>query len=227
MVALFIRISNCKCSSAIHSNVHLGCSNLQLALLLLGQELPENVAAASEVVELLLGKVALLGALGDQTLQALELLLGVLLVCGNLLKDLDIVLGVLVLDVGRGLLDLLDTVSVGLGELGDDGVESLIGATGGIETTANGAVGSSVGVDELDKVLLGASALVWEGLGGALLEVLDGGVRADALLGSNGLGVLGFGVDLGDQDAGLEGKISRNLLPGGGEALAVCTFGQI
>jgi hypothetical protein len=38
-----------------------------------------------------------------------------------------------------------------------------------------------------------------------------------------GFGVLGFGVNLCDEDGGLGGKVVGKSLPDGGEGLAVCT----
>ena len=82
-------------------------------------------------------------------------------------------------------------------------------------------MGASVGVEEVDEVLLGAGASVWEGLSGSLGEVLDGGVGRDALLLSEGLGVLGFRVNLGDQNAGLGDEVVGEGFPDGSESLAV------
>jgi hypothetical protein len=66
---------------------------------------------------------------------------------------------------------------------------------------------TSIGVDELNKVLLGAGTFVWERLGGSFLEVLDGGVRLDALLFGEGLAVLSLGVDLSNEDACLGSEV--------------------
>ena len=109
-------------------------------------------------------------------MQTLELLCSVLLVGTSLLEDLDIVLRVLVLQSRSNLLSLLDTIGPRVTELVNDSVEGLDGATSSIETSTDSAVSSCVGVEELDKVLLAAGARVWEGLGGALGEVLDRGV---------------------------------------------------
>jgi hypothetical protein len=84
-------------------------------------------------------------------------------------------------------------------------------------------VGAGVGVQEVDEVLLGAGAFVWVGLDAALLEVLDGGVGLDALFLCERFGVLGFGVDLCDQDVGLGSEVVGKSLPDGRERLAVCT----
>lgn len=82
-------------------------------------------------------------------------------------------------------------------------------------------MGASVGVEEVDEVLLRATALVWESLSATLLEVLDGGVGLYALVLCKGLGVLGFSVDLSDQDVRLVGEVVGEGLPDGSEGLAV------
>lgn len=142
---------------------------LQLALVISTQELLENVAPADQVVELLRGKVAL----ADQALQALGLLLSVLLVGANLREGLDVVLSVLVLQGGGKSCGLLNTIAVGVLELLNNSVESLDGATGGIKTTTDGAVGAGVLVEVLDERILGTGTLVRGGLERALLEELD------------------------------------------------------
>ncbi|KAH8624650.1 Protein disulfide-isomerase [Alternaria alternata] len=115
-------------------------------------------------------------ALANETLQALELLCSVFLVGTDLVEDLDVVLGVLVLECGSETLGLLSTISPLALELLNDAVEGLDGATSGVKTTTHGTVGTGVGVDEVDEVLLSAGAVVWERLSGALGEVLDGRV---------------------------------------------------
>jgi hypothetical protein len=142
---------------------------LQLALVISTQELLENVAPADQVVELLRGKVAL----ADQALQTLGLLLSVLLVGANLREGLDVVLGVLVLQGGGKGCGLLNTIAVGVLELLDNSVEGLDGATSGIKTTTDGAVGAGVLVEVLDERILGTGTLVRGGLERALLEELD------------------------------------------------------
>jgi hypothetical protein len=210
-------------SLAALSSKHVFCSSkprwrhLQLALLS-AEELPQDVAAADQVVELLGGEVAL----ADQTLQTLELLLGVALVGASLLEDLDVVLSVLVLEVSGDLLGLLDTITVGRLELGNNSLEGLDGATSGVETATNSAVGARVLVEVLDEGVLRAATLVQDRLGGALLEELDGRVRGNALLGGKGLCVLSLGINLGDQDVGLVDEVVGEGLPDGGEGLAVC-----
>jgi hypothetical protein len=191
---------------------------LQLALVVGAQEPLQDVAPADQVVKLLRCEVAL----GDQALQTLRLLLRVVLVGTNLLEDLDVVLGVLVLQSSGKGSSLLNAVAVGRLELLNNCVERLDGATGGIETAANSAVGTGVLVEVLDERVLGTSALVRSGLKGTLLEELDGRVRGDALLLCESLCVLGFGVNLGDKDVGLVNESVGESLPDGGEGLAVC-----
>lgn len=200
--------------------INLERQHLQLALLLFAQEPPEDVAPAHEVIELFRRKVAL----ADQALEPLELLLGIALVRGGLLEDLGVVLGVLVLECVGQLLRLLSAIGICALELLNNGVEGFDGSAGRVKTAANSAVSASVGVEEVNEVLLGAAALVWESLGAALLEVLDGGVGLNALLGCESLGVLGFGVDLGDQNAGLIDEVVGEGLPDGCESLAVCNL---
>lgn len=195
---------------------------LQLRLLLCGitHELPQDVTPAHQVIHLLRRQVTL----GDQTLQTGELVRSVSLVGTELFKGPDVVLCVLVLQGRSDGLGLLGSVGPRALELLNDAVEGLDGATSGVKTTTNGTVGASVGVEEVDEVLLGAGASVWEGLGGTLGEVLDGGVGRDALLLSESLGVFSFSVNLGDQDAGLRDKVVGEGFPDGGEGLAVCVF---
>jgi hypothetical protein len=196
---------------------------LQLALVISTQELLENVAPAGQVIELLRGKVAL----ADQALQALVLLLGVLLVGANLREGLDVVLGVLVLQGGGKSCGLLDTIAVGVLELLDNSVEGLDGATSGIKTATDGAVGAGVLVEILDERVLGTGTLVRGGLERALLEELDCRVRRDALLLGKSLRILSFGIDLGDQDVGLVNESIGKSLPDGSEGLAVWNMSAI
>jgi hypothetical protein len=122
---------------------------------------------------------------------------------------------------------LLNAIAVGSLELLDDGVECLDSSASGVKSTANSAVGAGVLVEKLDECLLGAATLVRGGLEGTLLEVLDGGVRGDALLLGESLCVLGFGVDLGDQDVGLVDEVVGESLPDGGESLTVYRWSAI
>lgn len=190
---------------------------LQLALVIGTQELPQDVAPAGQVVELLRGQIAL----ADQALQALRFLLSVLLVGANLLEYFDVVLGVLVLQSCRKGGSLINAVTVGRLELRDDSIKSLNGATRGIQTTADSTVCAGILVEVLNERIFRTSALVWGGLGGTLLEEFDGRVRGDTLLLSKGLCVLGFRIDLGDQNVGLVDKGVGKSLPDGSEGFAV------
>lgn len=77
-------------------------------------------------------------------------------------------------------------------------------------------------VDEVDKVVLGAAALVVFRGGAALGEELDGRVGLDALVLGCLLCVGGFGVDFGDDDGGFLGGEGRGEgFPGWGEGFAV------
>jgi hypothetical protein len=57
---------------------------------------------------------------------------------------------------------------------------------------------TSLLVDVGNEVLLATASLIWNSLGGALGEELDGGVGGDALLFRSLLRVRSFGVDFGD-----------------------------
>lgn len=77
-------------------------------------------------------------------------------------------------------------------------------------------------VDEVDKVVLGATALVVFRGGAALREELDGRVGLDALVLGRLLCVGGLGVDFGDDDGGfLRGEGRGEGFPGRGEGFAV------
>lgn len=76
-------------------------------------------------------------------------------------------------------------------------------------------------VDELDEVDLSAPTSVGLGFFGALGEELDGWVAGDALLLGRSLGVLSFGINLGNEDAGLVTEVVGDLLPDWCEALAI------
>jgi hypothetical protein len=80
---------------------------------------------------------------------------------------------------------------------------------------------ASVCVKELDEILLGATTLVWERVGGALGKIFDGGVGRNALILGESLGVLGLGVDLCDEDGGFGDEIGGEGFPDWGERLAV------
>lgn len=82
-------------------------------------------------------------------------------------------------------------------------------------------MGASFGVDECNEGRLRAGALVVLGFLGALGEELDSGVTGDTLLSGEGLCVLGFGINLGDDNIGFKDKGVGNRFPGRSEALAI------
>lgn len=82
-------------------------------------------------------------------------------------------------------------------------------------------------VEVLNERVLGAGTLVRGGLGRSLLEELDCRVRGDALLLGESLCVLGFSINLGDQNIGLVDEGVGESLPSGGEGLAVWTMSAI
>jgi hypothetical protein len=186
-------------------------------MLLRAQKLPQNIAPANQIIQLLLRQTPL----PNQPLQPLQLLLRVTRILPRLLKHLRVVLRILILQRARQLLRLLRAIAIRARKLLHDAVERLDGAACGIETAAGRAVRAGVGVEEVDKVLLCAAAVVGERFGAALGEVLDCGVRGDALGCGEGLCIFGFGVDFGDEDGGLGGEVVGEGLPDGGEGLAV------
>ncbi|THW90286.1 tRNA pseudouridine synthase B [Aureobasidium pullulans] len=194
--------------------------DLLLDALDLGDKLAENVAALGQVVNLLRCEATLL----EQVVESLGLLLDVSRVLGKLVEDLDVVLSVSVLDVLRSgqnlLLNGLKSTTAGI--LGDEAVESGDGASSDVKTTTNGTVSTGLLVEVLDKGLLGTSTLIGDRLLGTLGEELDGRVALDALVLSSGLCVLGFGVNLGDEDVGFVGEGVGELLPDRSKSLAVC-----
>jgi hypothetical protein len=193
---------------------------LLLDALHLGNKLAENVATLGQVINLLGCKTTLL----EQVVESLGLLLDVTRVLSKLVKDLDVVLSVGVLDVlGSGhdlLLDGLESATAGV--LGNEAIESGNGASSDVKTTTNSTVGTSLLVEVLDKSVLGTTTLVGNRLLGSLGEELDGRVTLDALVLSSGLCVLGFGINLGDEDIGFVGVGVGELLPDGSKSLAVC-----
>lgn len=188
-------------------------------MLLLANKATENVAARENVIQLLGGRVTL----SQDLLEASELLGSIALVLAQLIRGLDIVLSVLVLQTLGGLLNLSDQDVELLRRdvLGNDFVQNGDGACQAVKTATDGAVGTSLLVDELNKGLLGACAGVRLGLGGALGEELDGRESGDTLFLGQGTGVLSFGVDLGNNNVGLEGEVLGECFPGRSEGLAV------
>lgn len=195
----------------------VGCNILQLALLIILLEQLQDVGPARQIIDLLRRQTALL----EHALQTTDLLVDVALIGADLLKHLDVVVLVLALSALSCLLGLLDALVPGALELLDDLVQGLDGAAGGVEAAAGRAVGARLLVEERNESRLGAAAIVVDRLGAALGEELDGRVRLDALVLRGSLGVGGFGVDLADDDVGLELEVLGEGFPDGGEALAV------
>lgn len=193
--------------------------HLKLIVLNITDKAAEDVATGDNVIQLLRGRATL----SQDLLETSDLLGGVALVLAELFGSLNIVLSVLVLKTLSSLLDLNSKLVklLSCNVLRHNLVQRGDGTGDGVEATTGGTVSAGLLVDELDEGLLGASAGVVLGLGGALGEELDGRVSGDALFLGQGTGVLGFGIDLGDNDVGLAGVVIGEGLPGGGEALAV------
>jgi len=184
------------------------------------QELAQNVTARDKVINLLRRRTTLL----DNLAQTSKLLLSISLVLAKLLRNLNIVLRVLVLQTLHALLNFPNkALEVARGNILSNKRVDLGNSTSLlIKTAADSTVSTGLLVQEVNEGLLGASTLVRLGLLGALGEELDGGVAGDALFSGKGLGVLGFGVDLGNDDVGLEDEVVGEGFPGRGKALAVC-----
>lgn len=187
--------------------------------LLATQELAQDVAPRNKVIHLLRSRTTLL----DDLAETLKLLAGVLLVLAQLLRYLDIVQRVLVLQALDGLLDLIDQVTEAARRdvLADKFLQAGDGTSLRVELAINKTVGTSLRVHECNEGLLRARALVVLGFLGALGEKLDGGVAGDTLLSGKRFCVLGFGINLGDDNVGLEDKVISDRFPGRSEALAV------
>jgi len=183
-------------------------TGLQLLLWLSTNRLSEtvkDVAPLCQIIQLLGSQSTLL----EKTSQTLRLLLNVTRVVLELVKDLDVVLGILVLERNSGVLDLggysgktLGLASVLLDQL----VESCDGACCGVKSAADDTMGTGLFVQKVDKGLLGAGAAVSFGLGGALGEVLDGWEGLYALLSGGLLAGWSVGVDLGDKNGWFGGE---------------------
>jgi len=196
---------------------------LQLTLdLILKQESREDVTPLGHLVDLLRRQSTLLQKAGQSRL----LLHGILWVASQLGQSLEIVLGAHVLDALGGLLDRLggslDVLDAVAGHvLGEDGVDCLDGAGLGAQAATGDAKGTGLAVHVVDDGFLAAATGVGLGGLGALGEELDGRVAGYFLRLRRGFAVLGFGVDLCDQDGRLGGEVGGYLLPDGGEGLAV------
>jgi hypothetical protein len=188
-------------------------------MLLLTNKATEDVRARKHIIKLLRSRATL----SQDLLETRKLLSGITLVLAKLLSGLDIVLSVLILKTFSSLLEISsELVELASGDiLSNDYVQDGDGTGELIKTAADGAVGASLLVQELNKGLLGAGAGVGLGLSRAFGEELDGGVSGYALLLGQGAGVLGFGVDLCDDDIGFKGEVIGEGFPGWGKGLAV------
>lgn len=84
---------------------------------------------------------------------------------------------------------------------------------------------ASLLVDPANQSLLAAAAVISDGLGRALGEVLERGEALDAVLLAGGLAVRSIAVDLCNVDAGFTLKVLSDLLVCGSEVLAVSAPG--
>jgi hypothetical protein len=207
-------------NSIVTSCANCSSKRLQLILALLGlllptQELAQNVAARNQVIYLLRGQPTL----GKDLLQTSEFLLHVpTITAAQLVDNLDVVLRIPVLDALGRLHDLLRQLAEALVRhvfrdnrvQGRDGAGLVIGKAAGL------AVGAGLVVQEGDEVGLGAAALVGDGFLGALGEEFDRRVSGDTLLLGNSLGVLSFGVNLGDDDVWVAGEVVGKIFPNRG-----------
>lgn len=76
-------------------------------------------------------------------------------------------------------------------------------------------------VDVVHKVVLGATTLVCNCLCRAGGEIFDRGEALNSEFFGEGFGVLGFAVDLGDDDVFVTGKVIGKVFPCRSETLAV------
>jgi hypothetical protein len=200
-------------------------NSLQLTLLLwlLDQKLAKNVASLLQIVNLFRCKATLL----QQTCQSCLFLHGVFRVAGQLGQGAEVILcrAVLqvlgdLLDLGGCLLDVLE--AVGRDVLGKQRVNGFDSAGLGVECATRGSVCAGLGVDEVYKGFLASSAVVCLGFRRSLGEEFNSRVACDALILSRSLCILCFGINLGDQDSGFVGEVSRNLLPCWSKRFAIC-----
>lgn len=183
-----------------------------------------------EDVGLGLNLVALRGSkstLGQDAVESGRLLLDPALVLAELVKDADVVLGILQLGSLLELASLLLYLGGDLGErsatsqLLDEGIEDSDGASGVVELTAGETVRTSLFVDVLENGGLGSGSVVVDALLVASGKELDGRVGLDTILGGHGLAVGGLGIDLGNDDVLLVGERGSDEFPDGGKLLAV------
>lgn len=202
---------------------------LQLVLELFGllssflSKTAENVGLALDLITLRRGQTPLL----KDALQSREFLGNKIVALAQLVKDADVVLSIGVLGVIIELLHSLRGFSGNVfqlstaGKLGDQRVQSGNGSSKTVKTATSNTVSTGLLVDELDEILLGAAARVLLALLVASTEPLDGWVGRNALLLGDGLAVRSFGVNLGNDNLGLVGKVSSERLPRRSQILAV------
>lgn len=155
-------------------------------------------------------------------MQPCKLLLNISGILLQLLANLGVVLGVLVLQGTSLLVQLCISLVTAILESGKNSVEGWDDAGEVVESATWSAESASLLVEESDEGFFGAAAAVVFALEIALGEELDGGVGLDAESLGGGFGGGGFAVDVGDCDAVFGGEVGGDLFPGGLEALAVC-----
>ena len=192
---------------------------LLLVLLLTTQELTQDVTARNEIIHLLGSRTTLLNDLA----QPLKLLSSVFLVLAQLLRHLDVVRGVLVLQTLDGLLDLAHQVREAArgDELAHKLVQTRDGTSLGVQLAAIQTVRAGLVIQEGDKGGFRTRALVVFGFLGTLGEELDRREPGDTLLLRQELGVLSLSVHLGDHNRGFEHEVIGEGFPRGSQALAV------
>lgn len=79
-------------------------------------------------------------------------------------------------------------------------------------------------VQEVNESLFGSGALVRDRFCRALREELDCWVAGDTLFFGESAGVLAFGVDLCDDNIGLEGEVISEGFPGRSQGFAICSI---
>ena len=184
---------------------------MSISLLILSNKQGQNVPPRNKIIDLLRRCTALL----QNLTQSLNFLASIILTLAHLLGNLNIVLGVLILQTLSGLLNLTHKVRevVRRDIFRDDIVKLLDLACVGVQSTADSAVSSGFLVQEVDEGLFRSSALVRNRFGRALREELDSWVTGDTLFLGEGAGVLGFGINLRDDYTGFEGEIISEGLP--------------
>lgn len=183
----------------------------------------EDIGLSLELINLAKSKTTL----SQEALEAGELLGDVTVDAPDLVKDSNVVVGILLLGSvldGRSLvLDLLGHLGelLAVNVLGNERSKLLDGAGNVVQPAASDTVGSGLFVDKLDESLLGSAALVILGLFAACRPELDGGVAGDAQGPGPFLILRRVGVDLGNEDVLFADEVGREGLPNGSEGLAV------